>query len=144
MIYGESRGEPELGQVSVAYTAINRSGKKTVCDVILAPKQYSIFNGNSSLRAAAMSLYIEPKHKNIIDEKAWIKAVKIAQDVMHRRVPDPTLGATHYVVYRSLTTIPAWTQTYKQTAKIGNHTFFKYVRPKQPNKMAIAISNSLS
>ena len=67
-IYGEARGEALKGMVAVAYTAMNRARDKTVCAVVLAPYQYSIFNDNPALRAAAMSLHLEPKQKNIIDK----------------------------------------------------------------------------
>jgi hypothetical protein len=71
MIYGEARGEVRAGKVAVAYSAKNRAGKKTVCQVVLAPYQYSIFNNNPTLRAAALSLHVDPKKRNKIEEAAW-------------------------------------------------------------------------
>lgn len=127
MIYGEARGESTLGQIAVAYTAVNRAVNKTVCKVVLAPKQYSIFNNNPALRAAAMSADIEPKQKNTIDEASWDQAVHVAGLVVRKKVADPTNGATHYVAYKSLKRIPKWTYTLKTTLKLGNHTFFKVV-----------------
>lgn len=124
MVYGEARGEPELGQVAVAYTAINRATNSTVCDVVLAPKQYSIFNDNPALVAIAKNPRIDPKHAGQVDVESWKLAIKVARLVIRKKVQDPTQGATHYVAYESLTYIPNWTLVFKQTAQIGNHTFF--------------------
>lgn len=130
-IYGEARGESEQGQVAVAYTALNRAVKssKSVCNIVLSPKQYSIFNNNPELRAAAMSPHIEPKQKNIIDQKSWDSAMKVANMVIQRVVKDPTNGATHYLApmvmkaknYR----YPKWSKQYKLVAVIDGHKFFK-------------------
>ena len=129
MIYGEARGEAEHGQVAVAYTAMNRAAKKTVCAVVLAPKQYSIFNDNPALRAAAMSLHVEPKQKNIIDNASWEKAVRVAEKVMRRQVPDPTKGSTHYLAPAVMAskgyTYPKWSKEYSLVAVIDNHKFYK-------------------
>lgn len=128
MIYGEARGENLQGQVAVAFTARNRAGKtqnKTVCNVVLAPKQYSIFNDNPALRAAALDPNIEPHQKNVIDKQSWKDAMKIAQDVMRDKLEDPTNGSTHYVAFNSLKRIPKWVHIFSKTISIGNHTFFK-------------------
>jgi spore germination cell wall hydrolase CwlJ-like protein len=125
MIYGEARGESEQGMVAVAYTAVNRAVKKRICQVVLAPKQYSIFNDNPALKAAATSLHIEPIQKNVIDTASWKTSMKIAKDVLKGKVKDPTGGSTHYVAYESLTRIPHWTTVYHKTVVIDNHTFFR-------------------
>lgn len=125
MIYGEARGEPVKGQVAVAYTAVNRAVNKTVCKVVLAPKQYSIFNDNPYLQEVARSKTLEPVQKNITDSRSWKQAVKIAKSVLKREVRDPTKGATHYLAYKSLNHIPRWSREFTKTAEIENHTFFK-------------------
>lgn len=142
MVYGEARGEPELGQVAVAYTALNRAKNRTVCDVILAPKQYSIFNDNPSLRAAALSLNVEPKHKNIVDEWAWVKAKEVAQVVMRKKVPDPTKGSTHYLSPVAMEALgfeyPEWSKQYKLAAVIYGHKFYRYAPPKKEKPNVVA------
>ena len=86
-IYGEARSEPEQGQIAVAYTILNRAIKhRTLCDVALAPKQYSVFNNNPKLRAIAVSLHLIPEQKNIIDQKSWEQAVRVAQMVTRKSV----------------------------------------------------------
>lgn len=125
MIYGESRGESMRGQVAVAFTALNRAGKNKLCNTVLKPKQYSIFNGNTALRAAALSSHLQPIQKNTIDKHSWALAVQVAKMVARREIIDPTKGATHYVAYKSLKRIPQWTREFVTVAKIDNHTFFK-------------------
>lgn len=124
-IYGEGRGESTMGQVAIAFTVVNRAVNKSLCQVALAKKQYSIFNGKSHLRTVANNLKLEPKYANHIDRISWAKANAIAKMVLMKSVKDPTYNSTHYVAYKSLKHIPKWTHELKITVKIENHTFFK-------------------
>lgn len=129
MIFGEARGEPELGQVAVAFTSVNRAKKGTLCQVILAPKQYSVFNNDPHLKSAATTLHILPIRKNPIDQKNWEQALHIAKKVIAKKVPDPTNGGTHYlsekVMIQKGYTFPKWSSEFKLTATIANHKFYK-------------------
>jgi len=131
MVYGESRGETEAGQVAVAYTALNRAVKRTLCQVVLAPKQYSIFNNNPTLRSVALSPVLEPVKKNNIDQESWDKAVRVAHLVLSKTVPDPTNGSTHYLAPGLMKTkgyrYPLWSKQFKLTTVIDNHRFYKEV-----------------
>jgi spore germination cell wall hydrolase CwlJ-like protein len=142
MVYGEARGEPELGQVAVAYTAVNRAVNRSVCDVVLAPKQYSIFNDNPTLKAAAMSLNVTPKHKNVVDEAAWPKAMEVARAVLRKAVPDPTKGSTHYLAPEAMAALgyeyPEWSKQYRMVAVIHGHKFYKYAPPKKEKRNVVA------
>lgn len=130
-VWGEARGEPVKGQIAVAYTLLNRAVKKTICQVALAHKQYSIFNNNPTLREAALNWNILPRQKNIIDKQSWERAMLVARMVTTQYVNDPTNGATHYVSFKSLTHIPKWTKEFIKIVKIENHTFFKSNKPVQ-------------
>lgn len=136
MIYGEARSESIEGQIAVAYSAINRAVKKSVCQVVLAPKQYSVFNGNSFLIQVALSSNLFPKQKNKIDEQSWETAVRVATDVLTKKVKDPTNGATHYIADEVMKqrgyVYPRWAFQYTEVATIGNHRFFK---PHYPRKV---------
>lgn len=135
MVYGEARGESVKGKVAVAYTALNRAGNKTICEVVLAPKQYSIFNDNPSLRAAALSLRMNPKKKNVIEERAWEQSVEVAKAVLNEEVPDPTNGSTHYLAPEMMKSLgyiyPQWSKEFKLVAVVDNHHFYKPVDKKQ-------------
>ena len=133
-IYGEARGESDNGKIAVAWTAMNRATKKTVksvCKVVLAPKQYSIFNNNPALRMAAMSLNVEPRQKNVIDVASWHRSLELARGVFRKEIGDPTAGATHYlapVVMKSKGyTIPAWARKFTFKGKIDNQLFYKEI-----------------
>jgi spore germination cell wall hydrolase CwlJ-like protein len=129
MIYGEARGESMLGQVAVAFTSVNRAVKKTLCQVVLQPYQYSVFNNNPTLRSIATSLHLIPKQKNDIDKQGWEMAMKVAHQVAHRMVPDPTNGSTFYLADKVMKSkgyrYPKWSKQYKMVAVIDNHKFYK-------------------
>jgi len=132
MIYGEARGESRTGMVAVAYSAVNRAVKKTVCDVVLAPKQYSIFNNNPALREVALTLHIAPRQKNSIDEKSWDEAMAVAKKVLTGKIKDPTNGATHYLAPDLMKIkkykYPRWSRQFELVAVIDNHKFYKDVK----------------
>jgi len=131
-IYGEARSEPERGQVAVAYTALNRAVKRTLCQVVLQPKQYSVFNNNATLRSIAVSPNKIPKHKNEIDKQSWEKALRVAHNVAQRIVPDPTNGATFYLADKVMKAkgykYPKWSKQFEVVTVIDNHKFY---RPKE-------------
>lgn len=133
-VYGESRGESVKGQIAVAYTALNRAKNTTICDVVLAYKQYSIYNDNPTLRAVATHHSAEPIQKNNMDALGWKRALSVAELVLLKAVPDPTKGATHYLSDKGMKfgkyRYPKWSKKYKQVAVIGNHKFYK-----MPNKV---------
>lgn len=135
MIYGEARGEAKIGQVSVAYTALNRAVNRSVCDVILAPKQYSVFNGNRELIAVATNPDKYPEFKNEIDEESWKTAVEVARQVMNKEIADPANGSTHYLAPKVMKIkgykYPKWSKQYTLVAVIDNHKFYKPYYPKK-------------
>jgi len=128
-IYGEARGESVYGKIAVAYTAVNRAVKKTICEAVLEPFQYSIYNDNPELRAAATSLKILPPNMNIIDKISWKEAWDIATSVLRKEIDDPTNGATHYLSPVAMKALgyqyPDWSKKFKLTAVIENHKFYK-------------------
>lgn len=134
MIFGEARGEAEIGQVAVAYTAVNRAVKTSLCKVVLAPMQYSVFNNNPAMRLAAQSLHVAPHSKSAVDVAAWEKAVKVANMVARKHVDDPTDGSTYYLAPKAMKALgysmPLWSRKFKQMAVIDNHVFYKPPEPK--------------
>jgi N-acetylmuramoyl-L-alanine amidase len=135
-IYGEARGESVKGQIAVAWTAVNRAVKGHICDAVLAPKQYSIYNDNEPLRAAAMSLTVQPETKNVIDKISWKQAQSLAYAILAGQIKDPTGGATHYfnegLVHQLGYVIPKWKQEFIWVRQIGDHQFYK---PRQKTKL---------
>ncbi len=131
MLLGECENCSEIEKIAVAYTAINRSndGKKwngeTLREVILKPYQYSAFNENLNAKL---------KNPLAYNSKEFFDSLKLANEILTGKHPDPTNGATHYLNpnHPSLKgkPLPSWTKKLREvildtTEKIY-HTFFKY------------------
>ncbi len=124
-VYLESRNQSELGQRAVAEVALRRrdSGQwgESVCDVVLARKQFAPTIVNPGLRM-----------RNL---EAWQKAVDVAfqaqQDwtmpIGERNEVVP--GASHFAALDLAN--PAWA-TAPRVATIGDHTFFRVQRLTPP------------
>lgn len=97
-IYGEARGEKELGQRGVGHVILNRAKKRqlTPCQVIRQPGQFSF--------------KIKARYRG----KSWDRAWQIANHLGK----DPTGGAIYFNTV-------AFAGKYKLTTIIGNHKFFK-------------------
>jgi len=125
-IWGEARGETEVGRIAVGCTIRNRvndgktrswwgEGFRGVCT---AKWQYSCWNSEDP-----NSAYL--RGDKPIPSKEYAMCEQAALLVLGGMV-DPTLGATHYYS-ASMKTPPKWAKGAKQTAVIGAHTFFKDV-----------------
>ncbi len=126
-IWGEARGEGNLGLVAVGWTIRNRvfdgkakswwgEGYRGVCTKAW---QYSSWNDNDP-----NSKFLKGDKPIPSNEYERCKAAAIA--VVTGTSSDPTDGATHYYA-RSMKVAPKWTAGAYQTCIIGNHFFFKNV-----------------
>ena len=93
-IWGEARGESEVGQEAVACVVINRwqdrrRWQESVAEVSLELLQFSAWNSNNPGRTAMASVGL--------DEPSFLVAYAIAADACAGRLEDPTRGANHYV-----------------------------------------------
>lgn len=112
-IWGEARGEPYEGQLGVAHVALNRLasdenyGGKTLKDVLLAPKQFSPWNGGGAALMALTKEQLAP----------FAKVVEAALS----GAPDPTGGATYFA-----NTEVAKPQSWMKgpAVQLGRHTFY--------------------
>jgi len=122
-LWGEARGESELGQIAVAWVIRNRAedpGKDwwgdTVADVCLKPSQFSCWNksdpNSPKLRGPSSAL---PGYEKLYD---------IGQRVMLGEVPDPTGGASHYKVTGTKASWDSAAAKVKPVI-IGHHSFYK-------------------
>jgi spore germination cell wall hydrolase CwlJ-like protein len=107
-IYMESRGEPEQGQVAVGYTVINRVEQARY------PTKVCTIVGSGE--------YTWPKKAQPSDKEALERCKKVAENILKRRVKDPTQGATHF---HSRKVKPPWTKSMVKTTSIGHHIFYK-------------------
>ena len=120
-LWGEARGSGALGIAAVACVILNRMKLKGtgVREVILARKQFSSFNQE------------DPNHDKLAyplkygSTEAWERCASIAALALNGILSDPTGGASHYYA-DSMPKPPYWADEkkgWKQTAKIGGHTF---------------------
>jgi N-acetylmuramoyl-L-alanine amidase len=119
-IYGEARGESELGKIAVAHVVMNRvKGRawfgKTVHGVILKPFQFSCFNHDDP-NCRVLS---EPE----IINRSMLECQRVADDALAGKSVDPTAGSTHYY---SGDKEPRWVKDKGMSfqVKIGCHKFF--------------------
>ena len=111
-VWGEARGEPNLGKSAVAHVVMNRwrlgTFGKTLRDVLLKPKQFSCFNAD------------DPNRKKMLKIKAsetWNQCFNAALGAYGGIDTDPTGGATHYCRVDSN---PSWRK--KMTEMAGSET----------------------
>lgn len=116
-LYFEARSEGYSGMNAVAQTIKNRVSSPrwpgSVCGVISEPLQFSFLNGG----------HPGPVQNN----KAWLKAQRLAQVVLSGQVADPTFGATHY---HADYVAPSWSQSQllTRTTTVGAHHFYRISR----------------
>lgn len=114
MIYFEARNQPDVGQIAVAYSAINRAEssdpefKSTLCDVIFDGCHYSFYCDGLSDTPTNMD--------------AYYKALYIAGVSMLGLVEDPTNGATHY---HTKSVYPWWADKLNYVGTFTDHVFYK-------------------
>ena len=120
-VYHEARGEPEAGQLAVAYVTLNRANTKRmkVCDVVVEPHQFSWTTGGVMMRAKGWTLM---PHMVPTDLKALRKAVQVAELALSRRIADPTAGA---LFYHADYVSPYWKDSMTKIAAIGQHLFYQ-------------------
>jgi len=111
-IYFEARGEPWNGQLAVANVVLNRVNHpkfpQSVCDVVRQEHQFSY--------------YWDGLPKVIQDPKAWHTAGQVAKMAMEGFVLDDIENATFY---HATHVRPRWSASFKPTARIGRHIFYK-------------------
>ena len=107
IMFGEARGESDVGKVAVAYTAINRKADpnypKTICQIMKQPAQYQFLD--YGMPTQTQIAYLEP----------------LAKAILERRVSDPTNGAKWYHTRKVK---PIWAKQKDIKIALGNHIFY--------------------
>lgn len=115
-LWGESRGESDLGKLAVACVIRNRIklGRwgHTPAAVCLAPMQFSCWNVTDPNRKKLLE--IDDTDSGLLEcLTAWEDSHDLA---------DPTHGATHYKV---VGTYARWADGVKPLVTIGHHEFYE-------------------
>lgn len=112
-VYGEARGESEIGQALVAQTVLNRMRDPrwpdTVCGVTAQRMQFEGYNSAAP--------------RNAIDREAWRLAEAIVDAVArdHFRVGSCS-RATHF---HSTAVNPRWNRQMRRLCRVDNHIFYE-------------------
>lgn len=117
-IYFEARGEAIQGQVAVAEVILNRVDSRrypnSVCKVVR--------QGAQNLNACQFSYNCDGRPETISEAGAFARAVTIAAMMIEGRPRVLTGSATHY---HTTAVSPRWSKRLTETARIGDHIFYK-------------------
>jgi len=108
IMFGEARGESDMGKVAVAYTAMNRKADpnypKDICKIMKQPAQYDFL-----------------KKKGMPEEYQYKYLYPIAKAVMEGKIDDPTRGAKWFHTKQIK---PYWIKNKEIKLAVGNHIFY--------------------
>ncbi|MGD9863245.1 MAG: cell wall hydrolase [Pseudodonghicola sp.] len=118
-LYFEARGETVKGQFAVAEVIMNRVKSARFPDTLCG-----VIRQGTGKRYQCQFTYTCDGHAEVIAEpKAFERAAKVARAIMDGYAGDLTSGATHY---HTLAVRPTWARVYTQTARIGEHIFYRH------------------
>lgn len=108
IMWGEARGEPNIGMVAVGYTAVHRKADpnypKNICEIMKQKSQYQFLD--LGMPSETQIAYLKPLAKAIIE----------------KRIDDPTNGAKYFHTRQMKK--PVWAKQKEVKVAIGNHIFY--------------------
>jgi spore germination cell wall hydrolase CwlJ-like protein len=120
-VYYEARGEPSAGQYAVAEVTMNRKASpqypKTICEVV-HQKNWDPLRK----RYVGAFSWTEFDALDAPAGDAWLRAVKVAEDVYYQRRQATMPGALHF---HATHIQPDWSRERKRVARIGRHVFYR-------------------
>lgn len=124
-LWGEARGEGELGMHAVLNVIMNRAKGdfNKARDIVLKPKQFSVWNGVADPEKTSINMAKMHRDKRLKDGPSYIKAVELVDKAMKGQLTDVTGGATFY--FNPKKASPSWAKKLTKTKSIGNHDFYK-------------------
>jgi spore germination cell wall hydrolase CwlJ-like protein len=128
-MYFEARNEDsDDAMIAVGYTVLNRVDSErypdTICDVVFQARRDS--HGNPVRNKCQFSWACDGKSDevnmdNVLERRAWERAVTLAEQVMQGEVDNPIGSAT---MYHATYVSPYWRRAYTQVAKVESHIFY--------------------
>lgn len=118
-LYFEARGESLVGQVAVAEVILNRVDSALYPDSICGVIGQGVSAG---LHACQFSYNCDGKPEAIHEKRAFERLGRVAQKMMDGLPRALTGGATHY---HTDSVQPRWSRRFEQTARIGDHIFYR-------------------
>ncbi len=118
-IYYEAGNEPDAGQRAVAQVILNRvrhpAFPSTVCGVI--------YQGSERLTGCQFSYACDGSMARVPARASWLRAMRVAGDMLSGTVQPDVGTATHYHTYA---VTPSWNRQLVMTAAIGAHFFHRW------------------
>lgn len=123
-IYWETKGEDVAGMEAVASVVMNRLGRPDFPDSVCG-----IVKQGQESGACQFSWWCDGRPDEVQEAAPYRVAKEVARKALNRQLPDRTHGAT-YFHHKRVT--PDWAKTYRRTAVIGAHRFYKPRDAKEP------------
>jgi len=117
-IYHEARSESDEGQLAVAAVTLNRVASESFPDSVCSVVE----QGGQKRHHCQFSWWCDGRKDTPTETKAWQKAIRISRLSLDGISRDPTHGALYY---HTTAVKPKWSRTFKRTAHIGRHVFYK-------------------
>lgn len=116
-IYWEAMGETLTGKRAVGSVIMNRVRSPdfpdTVCGVVTEGGEQG---------PCQFSFWCDGRSDHPVERGPWRDARAVARELLAGRGLDPTLGALYF---HNGTVMPAWTADLQETARIGDHWFYR-------------------
>ena len=119
-IYGEARGETDLGKLAVGWVVKNRAKlyKLGLGQACLRSIHFSAWNNGADNDSNQLAMMLVD-----LSDKDYARCMRAALAAVFELLSDPTNGATHY---HANTVLPSWAEG-KPYLSIGRHRFVKDV-----------------
>lgn len=117
-VWAESRSEPSLGQLAVAFVIVNRTRQPdrfgaTVAEVVQQSRQFSVWRQGSASRRRMVSLTDA--------DPTYVQAKRLCLAALSGAVADPSNGALYFYSRHP----PRWARSKIVVARISKHVFLK-------------------
>lgn len=123
-IFGEARGENNLGKKFVAHVILNRAikKKKSIAQICLQDQQFSCWNGLRTARTDDDDANLTKMLHATGEEPGYAECVRVAEEVLTSAgILDPTFGSTHY---HTVGIYPYWAKGHVPVTTCGRHVFY--------------------
>ena len=120
-VYGEARGESDLGKLAVAYVPVNRArrARTGIAAACLKSIHFSCWNNARANDANQLAMMTAE-----LSDPVFARCTIAALQAAHGLKGDPTGGATHY---HAASVRPRWARGHAYET-IGRHRFYRGIR----------------
>jgi spore germination cell wall hydrolase CwlJ-like protein len=123
VIFFEAGTETEMGKIATGWSVVNAS--KTIHRKPV-PICKEVFGGRY---VAINNLADDGNNVKIPKGKKWNKSLHLAKQIVRKKIPDPTGGATHFecTLWQGCKSPPWWAEGMEFKGKFGSQLFYKEI-----------------